>query len=288
MLVYLSASSEEDLLVLRTVVTELGVETATPVDDDGILRLNLDAWEQADAAIIVITSPSLADNERILVEVGIALGRKLPILILAESRAPYEISRLARVVEMHGSVSPEALRFHLSLFLKSLSSAVSRVEPDTPGRISNVDIGPFRNGLESIRLTTPVDAARYEEWVADLFRASGAETAIPHDPERRGFDLVVSMPDLNRIPGPLVVEVKITTSRKVLIDAAFTLQSLVLREGAGLGLLLYEDIHFPMQFALQIVPMIVSLGFSELVRRLEEETLADVIIHARDEAVHRL
>jgi hypothetical protein len=252
--------------------------------------------------VVVLIPLSRGDYERTLIEAGIALGRQVPLLILTEYEAPSELHQVAKVAEMHGILlNPEALRFHLSLFLKSLSASGEGREPWVlsqsrhfdrwlSNQSSHFDLKPFRLRLEEIRKlpTGGAKGSKYEEWVADVFRASGAEVAVPTGLKDRGFDLAVAMPDLEFRTGPLVVEVKLSSSPRALTDAALRLQYLVLQERAGLGLLLYEDEHLPKTFALQVVPMVVSLGFNDLVRQLERETLAQVLIQARNEAVHRL
>lgn len=304
MRVYLSAPQGADLSVLRDVLTDLGAEVVTSSDSDGTRWRSLPAWEGVDAAVVVLIPLSRGDYQRTLVEAGIALGLRVPLLILTEYGTPSDLYQVAKVVEMQGILlNPDALRFHLSLFLKSLSATGEGREPWAlsqslhfdhwlSNQTSHFDLKPFRSRLEEIR-KLPTRAgkkySKYEEWVADLFRAAGADVARPTtDLKDRGFDFAVAMPDLDFRTGPLVIEVKLSNSPKTLADAALRLQYLVLQERAGLGLLLYEDEDLPKAFVLQVVPMVVSLGFNDLVRQLEHETLAQVILQARDEAVHRL
>lgn len=292
MRVYLSAPQGADLSVLRDVLADLGAEAVTSSDSDATRWRPLRAWEGVDAAVVVLIPLSRGDSERTLIEAGIALGRQVPLLILTEHGTPSDLYQVAKVAEMHGILlNPDALRFHLSLFLKSLSATGEGREPWVlsqslhfdhwlRNKTSHFDLKPFRSRLEEIRKlpTRVAKYSKYEEWAADLFRAAGAEVAIPTDLKDRGFDFAVAMPDLDFRTGPLVVEVKLSSSPKVLTDAALRLQYLVLQERAGLGLLLYEDEDLPKTFALQVVPMVVSLGFNDLVRQLEHETLAQVLI----------
>lgn len=302
MRVYLSVPQGADLSVLRDVLANLGAEVVTSSGRDGAPWRPLHAWEGVDAAVVILIPLSRGDYERTLIEAGIALGRQVPLLILTEYEFPSELYQAAKVVEMHGILlNPEALRFHLSLFLKSLSVRGEGGEPWywsqslhfdrwLSNQSSRFNLEPFRSRLEEIRkLPTPqAKYSKYEEWVADVFRAAGAEVAIPTGFKDRGFDLAVAMPDLDFRTGPLVVEMKLSRSPKALIDAAHRLQYVVLQEQAGLGLLLYEDEDLPKTFVLQVVPMVVSLGINDLVRQLEHETLAQVIIQARNEAVDQL
>jgi hypothetical protein len=290
MRVHLSAPQGADLSVLRDVLTDLGAEIVPPLERDSTRWQPLRDWQGVDGAVVVLIPLSRGEYERILVELGIALGRQIPLLIFADHGVAWELYQVAKVAEMHGILlNPEALRFNLSLFLKSLSVSGEEYEGRLHDQVLPLDLEPFRSRLASIRQIPPqARSLKYEEWVADLFRAAGAELATPTDRDSRGFDFVVSMPDLDLKTGPLVVEVKRSSSPEALTNAALELQYLVLQERAGLGLLLYEDEDLPESFALQVVPRIVSLGFDDLVRHLEHESLADVVVQARNDTVHRL
>jgi len=74
----------------------------------------------------------------------------------------------------------------------------------------------------------------------------------------------------------------------VLLSAANQLQSLVLQQSAALGLLVFDDGDLPPAFALQVVPMVISLGTNELLESLRESPLSQVLWDARRDAVHRL
>jgi len=86
----------------------------------------------------------------------------------------------------------------------------------------------------------------------------------------------------------VVVEVKTSASPRVLLSAANQLQSLVLQQSAALGLLVFDDGDLPPAFALQVVPMVISLGTNELLESLRESPLSQVLWDARRDAVHRL
>jgi hypothetical protein len=290
MRVYLSAPHGAERSLLRAVLTELGAEVVTAVDTVGASWQNPIAWEGVDAAVVVLEAVEHTENERVLVDTGIAIGKKLPLLVLAEDDdLSGDFFGIARVVELRGRPNAEALRFHFGLFLNYLQVEGQRdVRPATQAR--DLDIRPFRARLDRVREESHgTSLVSYKNWAADLFRSAGADIAIPKDPEGRGFDFVAAIPDLDlRSGGPLVVKVDPSSATRELTDTAFNLQFLVLREQAGLGMLVFEDAGLPQSFMIQVVPRVVSIGAGELLRELERETLAQVVIRARDEAVQRL
>lgn len=286
MRVYLSAPGGVDVSAFRDVLARLGAEIVPPTG--GEHWQTLETWEGVDAAVVVLMPLSRADDERLFMEAGIALGRQIPLIVFTEHEISPVAFQMTEIVQIRATrMNSESLWFHLSLFLKRLSTSGERSNPSPPERPPRFDVRPFRERLVDIRRLPSQSKSRdYEEWVADLLKSAGAEIAAPTDSQRRGFDLVASVPALDSKIGPLVVEVKRSSSPEVLTDAALGLQYLVLQERAGFGLLLYEDEDLPRSFALHSVPMVLSLGFDELLSELEHEALTDVVLRARNKAVH--
>lgn len=287
--VVLGATRDEWALVLEVLV-DLGAEVLGPGMDipAGTLWSDLPGWNDADAVVAVLTG-SRRGRENVLVEVGIALGRGLPLLVLQGDDEPAPLPlQLAEVSSARTNLrNAEALRFHLQLFLRRLSSE-AQIEPRPP-EAHRVDVEELRRSLEKLRRSSGTRRGHeYELWVVQLFRLAGADVAEPANPRDRGFDLAVALPGVSAEPGPLLVEVKVPAQPLDLAGAAFRLQELVLRERAGLGLLLFEDRHLRYGFGVQTTPMVVAMGFDELLFSLERHdgSLTGALRTARNESVH--
>ena len=292
MRVYVPESRRADLLVLRSVLQELEAEIVDADDLSSVTwgRKLAPAWEEVDAVVAVITGQQGGRSETALVEAGIAIGRGIPLLVLSDEEVPLPLLAGGRVADIteRGLLSAETLRFHLSLFLRRVERGESPVVREDAAR--EIDVRAARGRLAAVRqLPPPQRALQYEQWAEDLFRTAGGQVVSARDSGSRGFDFVASVPGFELTQGPLVVEVKGTLRADHLQDAALRLQYLVLTERAALGLLLFDDEEIHPNFALQTVPMVVVLGVGELLDLLERrKSLTRVLIHARNEAVHRI
>jgi hypothetical protein len=284
----IGATPDERALVLE-VLDDLGAEVWSPrVIEAGTLWSDPARWwEDVDAVVAVFTG-SRRGRENVLIELGIALGRGLPLLLLqGDEPAPLPLD-LAEVSSARTNLqNAEALRFHLELFLRRVSAGTA-VKPPPP-EAHRIDVENVRRSLDELR-RSGASGHDYERWVAGLFRAAGADLVESRSPEARGFDLAVALSGVSPEPGPLLVEVKVPAARLDLAAAASQLQELVLRERAGLGLLLFEGWR-PPEYGLGLrTLMVVAMAFDELLLRLERHdgSLSRALRTARNEAVHGL
>lgn len=209
-------------------------------------------------------------------------------MLQADESSPLPL-QLAEVLSARTNLqSAEALRFHLELFLRRLSSGTAIKPP--PPEPRRVDVEELRRTLDELRRSPETRGQNYELWVAALFRLAGADVVETGKRLDRGFDLAVALPGFSAEPGPLLVEVKVAALPRDLARAGFRLQELVLRERAGLGLLLFEGDSLRYGFGVQPIPMVVAMGFDELLFSLERHdgSLTRALHTARSESVHRL
>ncbi len=292
MRVYISAPSRVDLSTLKMVLAELNVQYVPTEDAHVAARSSDEDWPSVDAVLAVLSNLGDAHHEQVYFEAGLALGRGIPVLLLADQDYHPRVPALAATLFVRANLAnPEALRFHLGLWLRKVAqpnTGEGRSQPRLQGQ--QVDVPRLRDSLSRLRgqVSGTARGRALELWVGDLFRSGGGDLVAPSDPADRGFDFVADLPGLSPRTGPLVVQVKSTTSPRALVAAALHLQSQVLQQRAGLGLLLFDDDDLPLHFALQVVPMVISFGADELLRELEHASLADVLARSRDEAVHRL
>jgi hypothetical protein len=289
--VVIGASPDESTLV-REVLVDLGAEVLDLRIVVAGMRWSDVAgwWKDVDAVVAVLTTRGGRYYESILVELGIALGRGLPLLVLqGDDPAPLPV-QLEEVSSARTNLqNAEALRFHLELFLRR-ASARTFIKPPPP-EPQRVDVEELRRTLDELRRSPPQTRGQnYELWVAHLFRLAGADVVEPRSPEDRGFDLAVALPGVSAEPGPLLVEVKVSARSLDLAGAASRLQELVLRERAGLGLLLFDDRRLDHGLRVRVVPGVVAMGLDELLSSLDryDGSLTRVLYTARSESVHGL
>lgn len=284
MRVIVASPTSNDLMAVQQVLDELAIEILqVPRGGPWDQAVDLD---RADGAIVVLDRRMGTSQTRLLLQAGIAIGRGMPLLVIHAAEVPFEASRYPNVSVMVGShFNAEALRFHIKLFAAGSTSEVGRERP-AAGSDQTVDVSQFRARLAAIRKAE--DGWRhYEEWVADLLRAAGAQLELAPEPDQRGFDMVATVPGFVRGQGPMVVEVKAARHSQQLTDAALRLQYLVLQERAGQGLLLFDE-ELVRAVVIQVVPMVITLGFNELLEGLEQRNLPELLTNALDSTIERL
>lgn len=126
-----------------------------------------------------------------------------------------------------------------------------------------------------------------EAWVESLLRSLQVSVA-PTKGSDRGFDFVYSPLNPQYFPGPIVVEVKGKVPYSSIEKSGSRLQSLVIRERAALGLLLFLDVE-EQRRTVPVLPGVVIMGMYELLDALASKRLLDDILwQARNKTVHKL
>ncbi|WP_157360678.1 hypothetical protein [Amycolatopsis thermoflava] len=285
MRVHIAAPTITDTTTLTSVLTEL--ETDYTTGDWG------DLPEQSvdmDAAVVVLPAADTPDIENLLVEAGIAVGQGIPVLIVTERDVPDALLRSTQVVRLEAAaLRAEALKFHLSLFLQRIGKGVRTDEEAARlPLLTSTDLRNFHERLEEVRAQGRNRWQSYEDLVHSIFTSAGADIVAPRDRTDRGFDFAVALPRLTQNFGPLVVEVKTSSSPRILRESARKLAGIVMREHLGLGLLLFDQTERSTSVSVPTVPMVITMSFDELLSKLEREPLERALIRARNEAVHRL
>lgn len=217
------------------------------------------------------------------VEIGIALERGLPILLVA--KAGLSLPFLAGIPRVDYADDEDLLTAQLDLLLQAVAEGSQRE------RFSRAGISPVRSVSTG---SSPRARERdFEERVGALLQATGAEVLaqvqLPGAADRPDFTLF--FPHSANNLGVVLVEAKViptirerAAARRILIEAARRLSQRVLASRSGLGLLIYEG---PI-VGLPPTPMTVAFSMDELEERLAAGNLDQVLRQARNEAIHAL
>ena len=283
---FISSPIDTDTKVLEALLSELGVESVhTTKTGPGALFAE-QSTEDADFFVAVLSSKKGgASPPGVLVETGIALGKGLPTLLIAPppTRVPLALTTISTV---HASVSDRnALELHLRLFFRLPDTrSAQQAATSTLPKLLSLDFGRELTAIE--QLPSRNRASAFEEVVVDLFRASGGNVAERSGGDG-GVDAAVALPDDESHLGLVLIQAKYgTQSVRAIKTAQSKLQEQVLQRGAGLGLLILGGLG-DQAFAIQEMPMIVTMSAEDLANRTREESLAEVLRQARNEAIHR-
>jgi hypothetical protein len=282
-----------DLSVLRAVLAEHEVTIESTSDIGAGVALADVSLAQYDFAIAVIPAdhrqhdPSLS---AIYVEIGVAVARSLPLVVVAESSVPPSPALAgATTIIMTQLGNEEALRLHLGVFLRQLqANPRGQRLPRMPAPPTPPVPAAYAVRLQAVREAPGgLRGAEFERFVGDLLREAGAqaEERSPWGPDD-GIDIAAFIPGEEQRLGAVMVQVKsgMLTSH-ALRATQRELSAQVLRAGGGLGLLVYDQVA-PDARKVPPAPLVSSLSIDQLLAELETRPLSAVLTQARNRAVH--
>jgi hypothetical protein len=275
-----------DLSVLRALLAELDIGATMTAQLLAGAQLATVGLNQFDFAVAVLPATrqhgTPTTSPAIFLEMGIALGRGLPLLVLAES-ADEDLPSLGGLASnvwiVAGTQDAAAIRLHLSLFTDVLAINQStgpvldrQPSPTTSPKILNEQKATNRG-------------ERLDQVVVGLLKAGGAlvEESANAGPEDRGVDAAALIPGAEQTLGPVLVEVKASRDLE-LSPAVRNLGRYVTVRKAMFGLLIYDgprqDLPWPSGFP------VVAMHVDDLRQHVQNGTLGRRLIGARNSYVH--
>ena len=282
------APSYADLSALRTVLAELGVTATTTTQllvGAQLATVPLDEFSFA-VAVLPASGPDgtpATTPATIFLEAGIALGRGVPLIVLAEDPnedLPVLGGLASNVWTIAGAKDEASIRLHLTLFTKVLEThrpardSLPRPEPSAAPSVtpSSETIGRHDQGLQ--------------EEVFSLLQASGAKVeseAVSGGGDR--VDAAALIPGAESALGPVLIEVKALQGHG-LSAAVNQLAAFLARSGAMFGLVVYDGPRqepgpasgFP----------IMAMHIDELREHVRHGSLGSTLVYVRNSAVHGL
>lgn len=282
-----------DLSVLRAVLADHAVDVDATSEVGAGTALAGVSLAQYDFAVAVIP----ADHEQreaalpaIYIEIGVAVARGLPLIVIAETSIPASPALASATTIVFTELSnQEALSLHLGLLLRQMQSAPRADQPTRPpASLAPPVPATYLTRLQSVRESPEgLRGTEFERLVGDLLREAGAqaEERSPWEPDQ-GADIAAFIPGEEQRLGAVVIQVKSgTLTSHALRATQHQLSTYVLQAGAGMGLLVYDQIA-PAARTVPPAPQVFSLGIDQLLAELETKPLSTVLIQARNRAVH--
>ncbi|MFC1410737.1 hypothetical protein ACEZCY_16560 [Streptacidiphilus sp. N1-12] len=290
---YLVAEQAADTSTLQEVLRAAGIEVVTPERGYAVFARGgrLPWLPEVDFLCVVFAGRLETPTPPALyMDIGVAIGLGLPTLVIVEPpRTADSVLAPLQVVQMPlGSAS--ALSFRLNAFLKSIGQ--SRIDPIEQTRPDIQTLHTFRQELDTLSESENSSSSskyqHFEDIVVKLLEACGASTEGGPRSGDQGFDIAAWVPGTETVlPGPLLIESKLV-SRSVLSRSDFDkLQHTAASRNAAMGLLLYYSLsRQPLRPPLGFWPMVISFEVGNLLTLLEQQSLAQLIVRARNAVVH--
>jgi hypothetical protein len=246
-----------------------------------------------EAAIAILPDDKMqAGAIAVFIEIGIVAAKHIPLLVLVQPEKSVPTA-LATIRYARASIhNHDALELHINLFVRSLGSSEEANVPafTAAAPLSSEAAAAFQDRLRKLR-SSPNRGMEFETFVADLLRACGAQVeAESRLPTGRLIDVAAVIPGEEQRLGVLLVEAKSwragEQTERTLDAAESQLQSYVIESGGGLGLLVYDPALEREPHA--TTPLILALPAERLIADLEVKSLSEVLLFARNEAIHRM
>jgi len=282
------APSYADLTALRTVLAELGI-TATATTQllvgAQLATVPLDEFSFA-VAVLPASGPDgipAPTPATIFLEAGIALGRGVPLIVLAEDPdedLPVLGGVAGNVWTIVGAKDEASIRLHLTLFTKVLEThrpvrdSVPRLEPSAAPSVT-----------PPAETTGRRDQSLQQE-VLGLLQAGGAKVesqAVVSGGDR--VDAVALIPGTERVLGPVLIEVTVRRGHG-LSAAVNQLAAFLTRSGATFGLVVYDGPRLEPGPASGFP--IAAMHIDELREHVRHGSLGSALVYIRNAAVHGL
>lgn len=292
-----------DVQVLSGVLVDQGIEVLPASELGAGVTLAQAAIDQADCAVAVLPSQPTRTSEgltAIFIEIGVVAGRGIPILVIVEPPEVPPAALVGATIVRAPVNHVDALRLHLRMFMLSVASGGARQQPNPPAALEPSLLAGFKARLEAIRNPPQGHGAsgeggastrgfQLERLVYEILLGAGAVIATNVElssDSRRETDAVAYIPGTENVLGAIIVEVKLR--RLTEADLQYAEQQLLanMKVGrVGFGLLVYDEVA-TVAHKVRAAPFMLALSISELLTELERMPLGELLIRARNRAVH--
>lgn len=299
----LIAPTSVDVHVLTGVLVDQGVEVLSASELGAGVTLAQSAIDLADCAVAVLPSQPTHTAEvlaTIFIEIGVVVGRRIPILVIVEPpEAPPSAVTGATIVRAPVN-HVDALRLHLRMFMLSVAAGGAVQRPNPPAVLEPSSLDGFRARLEAIRNPPQVRGAsgggvastrgfQLLRLVYDILSDAGATMAVDLElsPDtRHEADAMAYIPGTESVLGAILVEVKLRPLTEADLQRAERQLLANMKAGRiGFGLLVYDELATDAH-GIRPAPFMLALSVDGLLSELEHMPLGELMVRARNRAVH--
>lgn len=280
---FISAAYGENLDVLQRVLDQNGVAwqwaEAMPMGKP-IVDSIIDAIRKSDFVVGILSGK--APNPNVMLELGMAVGRDLPLLVLATEKnaIPFDMGAFSHFET--DLQNEELLSFQLDLFLRSLTTKQDSKRAFT--------LRPRRASAEVKDQPAPaLFGSALEQIVAAAIQRAGGRVTIPSRSGRHITpDLLMWLPQQDKdLFNPAAVEVKTRIAADDLPALQATLAEFVRASSMGCGLIVINSVNLEKRLArLLPIPNTFVIGLPEFKSKLEKSDLGSWLRRERNRLAH--
>lgn len=247
---------------------------------------------------VLRTSVGSEAEAAIYIDIGVALGRRIPVLLVVEPprNVPLVIAGLTRVDARLDNV--DALKLHLGQFIRANSRKSIRVpSPAGSPSLSSAQVSVAHMQLDDLRdIESNFRGAssagiRFEQLAYDLLTNRDAQVVAHRTDLDFGYDMALWVEGASQVIGrPILIALKLwkSSSPGRIDEAANRLAERVVKQGAPFGMLIYhtvKDADWQITLAGGRAPVVVMPAHT-LVEMLGRNSLSRLLITMRNSIVH--
>lgn len=232
------------------------------------------------AQFLLAVSADLGLNANVSFEIGYAIGRDIPVVLLSTGRTgvPFDMSA---VRYLQTDVNDEKLlTFQIDLLLRSLKEPRPRTKKPPPSSPKGYGVG---------QANLIAYASELERIVANEIADSGGRVTIPtFSDKKQPADLLMWLPEQDKeFFNPAAIEVKTRVARDELAAIQSRLGSFVRKSGFSCGLVVVED-RASVESAgkLPPFPLVFVIALEEFKTRLRKGELGSWLRLERNRLAH--
>ena len=239
-----------------------------------------EAIKKSDFVVCVLADS--APNPNIMLELGIAIGHDLPLLLLStvKSAIPFSLSTFSHFET--DLQDEKVLSFQLDLFLRSLT-AKDNSKRTTASKSSSANVSA-KSDQSPVRFHSAL-----EQTVVSVIQRAGGRVTIPSLSDKSATpDLLMWLPQQDKeLFNPAAVEVKTSIRAQDIRTIQLRLAEFVRASNMGCGLIVVNS--FNVEKSLQRllpIPYTFVIGLSEFESKLLQAELAPWLKRERNRIVH--
>jgi nucleoside 2-deoxyribosyltransferase len=295
---FLSYSYKTDISVIKKLLADHNISYINPVESleygSSILPTISRQMKDSDFVFAIFD-----DSTNVSFELGMAIASKKPIFIIVgdknEQRLPNYIEVLTYTLAK--PTDYDKIKYSFDLFLNNLPFKKDKIvsdilerKPRTKKEFKGKKLS--RSYVQSLRDLDSIRGIDFERFVGEIFRKLELEVLTQNRTKEKDFiaDFSIWIDELNSIIGnPIIVETKsITPDKGRLRDSVEKLSYYLKKYNSKVALLIYNNPRgVPVHDLFSYSPLVLSISIQELLDKLTEKTLPEIILELRNNAVHK-
>ncbi len=217
--------------------------------------------------------------ENVYIEIGITIGNDKPLFIITDNTSKIPEQLKNKVYAFSDSLDIEKIKYPFKVFYKKIIEKQSKKSQQGDRKEISSDLVLFYKS--ELELTH-----RIEQIFSTDPNISIEAMDNRIDKEAR-YDFTVWSDKLSESFGnPIIIELKITNSKKTLLKTINQLKNYLIRYSLNLGLIIYSGRKHEIKLDFE-APLIFIFEINELEKALNQnKSITDLIIKKRNEMVH--